>query len=308
MTPLSVLPAFLRLSGVKVVLAGNGDPAAWKCELVAATGADLALFAPDAGEKLRAAADRAGVAIIARAWREADLEGARVALLETEDDEEAERFRAAARAAGALVNVIDRPRFCDFSFGSVIERSPLVIGVSTDGAAPVFAQAVRSRIEAAFPESLRAWAQAARAWRPRFADLPQSRRRAIWLDFAERAFASVDRAPTEADCAALLQGERKGRLIVVGAGSGRAEDLTLRAVRALQAADHVIEDGAFSPELRGFGRREASVEMHAAGAGADVRASAWARVAQGETVVVLVKGDGRGADWGKAEIALGVSA
>ena len=231
-----------------------------------------------------------------------------MAVLEAEDDAEAARFRAAARAAGALVNVIDRPRFCDFSFGSIVERSPLVIGVSTDGAAPVFAQAVRARIEAAFPETLRAWAQAARDWRPRFADFSQSRRRAIWLDFAERAFASLDRAPSEADVSALLQAERPGRLIVVGTGAGRAEDLTLRAVRALQAADHVIEDGDFSPALRGLGRREASVESFPQGADAAVRASVAARVAAGAVVVALVKGDGRETPWTGAEIAPGVAA
>src|SRR5579863_5665633 len=222
MKSLSNLPVFLRLDGAKAVLAGNGEAAAWKAELLAATGAELRVFAPAPSAKLRQTADRAGLRLEPRSWRQDDLEGARVAVLEAEDDADAARFRAAARGAGALVNVIDRPFFCDFSFGSIVERSPLVIGVSTDGAAPVFAQAVRARIEAMFPESLRAWAEAARAWRPRWAELPQHQRRAIWLDFADRAFASVDRAPTEADFAAISQFARPGRLVVVGTGTGRA--------------------------------------------------------------------------------------
>lgn len=307
MNALATLPIFLRLTGVKAVLAGNGEPAAWKTELLAAARAQLALLSPDPAPKLAEAALRAGVEIVRRAWTPADFDGAVIALLETEDDGEAERFRTAARAAGALVNVIDRPKFCDFSFGSIVERSPLVIGISTDGAAPVFAQAVRAKIETLFPETLRAWALAARAWRGRFAGLEQRRRRAVWLDFADRAFASVDRAPDEADFKALSLGARPGRLVVVGTGPGTPDDLTQRAVRALQAADHVIEDGAVNPALRDLGRREATFERCPQGTTEAVRAAAAARVAAGQTVVALVPGDGRGTGWDGAEVAPGVS-
>jgi uroporphyrin-III C-methyltransferase/precorrin-2 dehydrogenase/sirohydrochlorin ferrochelatase len=307
MNSLATLPIFLRLRGVKAVLAGNGEPAAWKTELLAAAGAQLALLAPDPAPRLEEAASRAGVEIVRRAWTAADFEDATIALLEPEDDEEAVRFRAAARAAGALVNVIDRPKFCDFSFGSLVERSPLVIGISTDGAAPVFAQAIRAKIETLFPETLRDWAQAARAWRGRFSGLEQRRRRAIWLDFADRAFASVDRAPDEADFDGLSLGVRAGRLVVVGTGPGTPDDLTQRAVRALQAADHVIEDGPVNPALRDLGRREATFERWPEGANEAARAAAAARVAAGQIVVALLPGDGRGTAWAGAEVAPGVS-
>ena len=307
MNSLAVLPIFLRLAGVKAVLAGNGEPAAWKTELLAAAGADLLLVSPDPSPKLEEAARRAGVSIRRRGWLAEDFEGAVIALLEAEDDGEAERFRASARAAGALVNVIDRPKFCDFSFGSVVERSPLVIGISTAGAAPVFAQAIRAKIETMFPESLRQWARAARDWRGRFSVLEQRRRRAIWLDFADRAFASIDRAPDEADFGALSLGARAGRLVVVGTGTGDPADLTQRAVRALQAADHVIEDGPVNGALRDLGRREATFERWPDGAGEAVRADAAARVAAGAVVVALVPGDGRGTGWPGAEIAPGIS-
>jgi uroporphyrin-III C-methyltransferase/precorrin-2 dehydrogenase/sirohydrochlorin ferrochelatase len=303
MNRLANLPVFLRLAGAKAVIAGSGDAAAWKAELLAAAGAELSVYAPAPGERLR----RAGGRMTTRPWEEADLEGALIAILETQDDAEAARFRAAARRAGALVNVIDRPKFCDFSFGSVIERSPLVVAVSTDGAAPVFAQAVRARIEAMLPESLRAWAEAARSWRPRIAGFDQGRRRAIWLDFADRAFSALDRAPGEADFEELSQAARPGRLIVVGTGAGREEDMTLRGVRALQAADHVIADGPVPERLRDLGRREASFEACPNGADASVREAVAQRVAQGQTVAALVPGDGRETMWEGAEIAPGVA-
>ena len=307
MNRLANLPVFLRLAGAKAVLVGGGEAAAWKAELLAAAGARLSLFAPAPGERLRRVAGQLGLSITPRAWQAADLDAALIAVLEAEDETQAARFRAAARAAGALVNVIDRPNFCDFSFGSIVERSPLVVAVSTDGAAPVFAQAVRARIEAMLPDSLRAWAEAARAWRPRLAGFDQARRRAVWLDFADRAFADLDRGPDEADFAALSAAKWPGRLIVVGTGSGRHEDMTLRAVRALQAADHVVADGRVAASLRDLGRREASFEACPQGAGAAVRAAAAERVAAGATLVVLVAGDGRGTAWEGAEIATGVA-
>jgi len=139
MNRLANLPVFLRLAGAKAVLAGGGDAAAWKAELLAAAGAELCIFAPAPGERMRGAAERLGLSISPRTWEAADLEGALIALLEAENETEAARFRAVARRAGALVNVIDRPKFCDFSFGSIVERSPLVVAVFIDGAAPEFA-------------------------------------------------------------------------------------------------------------------------------------------------------------------------
>ena len=86
-----------------------------------------------------------------RAWAEADLAGAAIAIGGFADDEDAARFARAARAAGVPVNVIDKPQFCDFAFGAIVNRSPLVIGISTDGAAPVFGQAIRAKLEALIP-------------------------------------------------------------------------------------------------------------------------------------------------------------
>ena len=280
------------------MLAGDGEPAAWKAELLAAAGARLQVFAPHAGDRLAKVAADAGLRLEARAWTEADLEGALIALLETEDDDEAQRFAPPRARAGALVNVIDRPAFCDFSFGSIVERSPLVIGVSTDGAAPVFAQAVRSRVEAMVPET--------------FALGPGGARLATALGRVSQSAAAQSGSisptapspastapPTEADFEALSAAStRPGRLIVVGAGRGGADDLlTLRAVRALQAADHIIEDGADAAGPARLRPPGGDVRALARRRWRGGRAAAAERVAAGQTVVVLVPGDGRGTAW-----------
>jgi uroporphyrin-III C-methyltransferase / precorrin-2 dehydrogenase / sirohydrochlorin ferrochelatase len=263
--PLSRLPAFFALGGKRAVIAGGGQAAAWKAELLSAAGAAVEVFTPQAGDDIRAlvAEPPAGAIVIhERAWSASDLAGAAIAVAECDNDDEAARFAAAARGAGVPVNVIDRPAFCDFAFGAIVNRSPLVIGISTDGAAPVFGQAIRAKIEALIPSGFARWAEAARTWRPRVQALALSfrGRRSVWEKFAERAVAAPNSAPTESDFAALMTQDpasAPGSVILVGAGPGDPELLTLRAVRALQSADVILFDHLVSPEILDFARREA---------------------------------------------------
>src|SRR5262245_553797 len=154
MGPLARLPVFLSLDGRRAVLAGGSPAAAWKAELLSAAGARVEVYSTEICEELRqltADPPRGAIVIHRCLWSADILDNAAVAVGAFEDDEGAAAFAAAARAAGTPVNVIDKPAFCDFSFGAIVNRSPLVIGISTDGAAPVFAQAIRGRIEALIP-------------------------------------------------------------------------------------------------------------------------------------------------------------
>src|SRR5580698_9251788 len=155
MGPLSRLPAFFALENKRAFVAGGSQAASWKAELLSAAGARVDVFAPVADAELRALAaapPRGEVVIHERRWAASDIFGAAIAVADCVDNEEAAAFAAAARAAGVPVNVIDRPAFCDFAFGAIVNRSPLVIGISTDGAAPVFGQAIRAKIEALIPK------------------------------------------------------------------------------------------------------------------------------------------------------------
>jgi len=141
MEPLARLPVFLALEGKRAVVADNSAAAAWKAELLSAAGAQVDVYAPLPGEGMIALAaqpPRGIVTIHKRAWEAPDFAGAAIAIAGCEDDAAAARFASAARHAGVPVNVIDKPAYCDFSFGAIVNRSPLVIGISTDGAAPVF--------------------------------------------------------------------------------------------------------------------------------------------------------------------------
>ena len=268
MAALARLPIFLALDGKRAVVAGDGPPVAWKAELLSAAGADVDVFAEHPCEELRAVAaqpPRGAIALRYRAWRAADLRGAAVAVGGFDDEEQARSFARAARAAGVPVNVIDRPAYCDFSFGAIVNRSPLVIGISTDGAAPVFAQAIRTRLEAVIPRGFARWAEAARRWRPtvQSSGLSYGARRRFWQAFTGFALAHPEREPAPSDFDALLNATQAdntagiGTVTLVGAGPGDPELLTLRAVRALQSADIILIDDLVAPDILDFARREA---------------------------------------------------
>jgi len=257
--PLPSLPVFLRLAGRRAVVAGGTQGAVWKAELLAAAGAEvLVLAGHEAGARLF---DGIGATVLARGWREPDLTGAAIAIADL-PDEEARRFAAAARAAGAPVNLIDQAGLSDFTVGTIVNRAPIVIGISTDGAAPMLGQAIRSGIESLLPRGLSRWAEAARRWRPELkAALPEfADRRAFWARFVRRAWADADRAPTEADRRALLAGVEagaRGKVVLVGAGPGDPDLLTLKAARALREATVILYDDLVGPGILDLARREA---------------------------------------------------
>jgi uroporphyrin-III C-methyltransferase/precorrin-2 dehydrogenase/sirohydrochlorin ferrochelatase len=271
MEPLAKLPVFWALEGKRVVVSGGSDAAAWKAELLAACGAQVEIFAEALEPACQALLDRppthpaASLTHHRRSWTEADLIGATMAIADCEDEAKARHFFSAARAAGVPVNIIDKPDFCQFQFGSIVNRSPVVVAISTDGAAPILAQTIRRKIETLLPRGLKAWAALAQSLRERVnLSLPSSQaRRAFWERFADRVFSTTDTPEEGVGGALLADAERLagapagGRVTLVGAGPGDAELLTLKAVRALQAADVILFDDLVSADVLELARREA---------------------------------------------------
>ena len=276
------LPVFHKLAGRKVVVVGGSDVALWKRELAAAAGAEIVHLTDG--------------------WTPADLEGAALAFADMPDRDEALRFIAAARAAGAPVNIIDQTDLCDFQVGTIVNRNPVVLAISTDGAAPMLGQSIRTRIESILPLGLSAWAKAAQEWRPRvktaIADF--GARRGFWQRFTDAAWRNIDRAPADADFDALVAdtpASRVGSVTLVGAGPGDPELLTLKAVRALQNATVILYDQLVTPEVLELARREAKrLAVGKTGHGPSCSQSEINRrivelALAGETVVRLKGGD-----------------
>lgn len=299
MAPLAVLPVFFDLRGRRVVAIGGSEAATWKIELLAAAGAQVDVYAPmhERCPDLAALADR--VNLIDREWLDSDMSGAAFAVADIDEAADAEIFVTAARAAGVPYNVIDKPEFCRLQFGSIVNRSPVVVGISTAGAAPILGQAVRRRIETLLPATLTAWARLAAEIRPAvMARLPAgSRRRAFWEQLAERAFGMAAPQPGDADPARFAAAPQGGRVTLVGAGPGDADLLTIKAVRALQSADVILFDDLVSPEVLELARREARRMLVGKRAGRDscrqedINQTMLSLAQQGKHVVRLKSGD-----------------
>lgn len=268
MEELAVLPVFWKLQGRRVLLAGAGEGGAWKAELLAAAGADVDIIAEKLSHEMKSLLERGAAAGSlthhARAWTADDFDGAALALMDTEDDYEAEAFYKAAKAAKVPVNVIDNPPFCDFQFGTIVNRSPVVVSVSTDGAAPILAQAIRRKIETLLPTSLAKAGSIAKNFRAQLKQIipDASQRRNFWESFVERVFRaeeiSEDVLIKLAEGAAnQTSADGVGFVSLVGSGPGDVDLMTIKAVRVLQGADVIMYDDLSSPQILELGRREA---------------------------------------------------
>jgi uroporphyrin-III C-methyltransferase/precorrin-2 dehydrogenase/sirohydrochlorin ferrochelatase len=308
MGDLATLPVFLKLRGKLALVAGGSGGTAWKAELLAAAGAHVRLVwdEPDHETTALAADWPDQITLHRRPLDEADFADAAVAIGALEDDADGARFAAMARARGVPVNVVDKPHLCDFQFGAIVNRSPLVIGISTDGGAPPLGQAVRSMIEALLPAGFAGWARAAKAWRGRVteAGLAPADRKTFWRRFADMAMGRPAEPPCPVEREALLAAletaapeARAGQLALVGAGPGDPELLTLKAVRFLREADVILYDDLACAEALAFARREAR-KIHVGKRGGassclqtDITALAVLLASEGRKVVRLKGGD-----------------
>jgi uroporphyrin-III C-methyltransferase/precorrin-2 dehydrogenase/sirohydrochlorin ferrochelatase len=309
MAPLATLPVFYKLHGKKVLIAGGSEAAAWKAELLAAAGAEVHIHAerldPVFAELIASPPVSGSYIWHNSPWSADCFATMQIAICDAETDGEAQAFYCAARAAGVAVNVIDKPKWCEFQFGSIVNRSPAVISISTDGAAPILGQAIRRRIETLIPPALAAWAQLAQTIRNAVNErlLPGPQRRAFWESFVDRAFGAEPRQDAVEDLLRQTNEIRaggsggQGRVTLVGAGPGDAELLTLKAVRALQAADVILFDDLVSGDVLELARREAKRMLVGKRGGResckqdDINATMVALAKAGKHVVRLKGGD-----------------
>ncbi|WP_255564827.1 siroheme synthase CysG [Methylovirgula sp. HY1] len=272
MRGLASLPVFFDLAGRRALLAGGTARAAWKAELLQAAGAQVDVFCAPPGAELSALAESCpSVRLVLRHWRPEDFQGATLAIGDFQTAPEAAAFHAAARLARTPVNLIDRPELCDFQIGTIIDRSPLVIGISTKGASPVFALVLRGWLEALLPQAVKLWAGAAEVWRAKLKTraLSPRRQRRFWEVFVGKALGG--HPPEAVDFDTLLaaaesadthhhgghESASQGSVALVGAGPGDPELITLKALRVLQAADVVLYDDLVAPQIINMARREA---------------------------------------------------
>lgn len=173
-------PVFLNLRGRRVLVVGGGPVAERKIEALLEAGALVTLVSPEATPHLDDLAARGAITVSRRVFSESDMDGAVLAISATNDPAVQKRVAAAAAARNILVNTVDRPDLCDFIMPAVVRRGDVVVAISTSGASPALARALRSKIEGVVTEEVARTARILKAVRPevqsRFADEDQRRR------------------------------------------------------------------------------------------------------------------------------------
>lgn len=260
------LPLFHRLQQQSVLLVGGGEVALRKARLLAQAGARLRVVTLELHPELQKLLEQTGGDYQLRGWQPGDCKGHVLVVAATENTSLNSEVAAEARALNVPVNVVDTPALCSVIFPAIVDRSPLVVAVSSGGHAPVLARLVRARIETVLPASYGKLAGLAQKYRDavkqRFSDLQQ--RRVFWEDtlqgpVAEQVFAgNLEQAERMVqDSLAGKAAEIGGEVYLVGAGPGDPDLLTFKALRLMQQADVVLYDRLVAPEIVEMCRRDA---------------------------------------------------
>jgi uroporphyrin-III C-methyltransferase/precorrin-2 dehydrogenase/sirohydrochlorin ferrochelatase len=260
-------PAFIDLKNQPCLVVGAGEVALRKTRLLLAAGAKITVIAPAQHAEFAAMADR--IIFHQRPYQAGDEAGMRLVIAATSDSAVNTVVHAACETASILVNVVDDPDHCRFIVPSIVDRSPLMIAISSGGHAPVLARQLRARIEAWLPHGYGILARLAGDLREkvknRFAGDERARRR-FWeaaLDgvAAEKALAGDEdaaRLALESDLANATDSSlQSGAVYLVGAGPGNPDLLTFRALRLMQKADVVLYDNLVAPAILDLVRRDA---------------------------------------------------
>ncbi len=264
----SYFPIFWSTDSGTALVVGGGEAAARKTRLLVAAGARVHVIAPETVSEIDAFADEDRIRLSRRTVTEKDIIGAAIVISTTGHDSIDRYCADIAHAHGVKVNVVDRPDLSSFIVPSIVDRSPILVAISSAGTSPVLARKIREKIEAALSPNLGRLAEFASTLRQTVAHRLKDgrKRRLFWESFLDSHGAEdvlVGDHEGGLRIAETLIGtfseDRKveGRVTLIGAGPGAADLLTLRALRALQQADIIIYDALVGPDVLDLARRDA---------------------------------------------------
>lgn len=260
------LPLFHNLRGSRVLVVGGGEIALRKSRLLADAGAVLRVVAPQIESQLRELVLGSGGELMLRGYQEADLDGCTLIIAATDDEPLNAQVSSDAKRRCVPVNVVDAPALCSVIFPAIVDRSPLVIAVSSGGDAPVLARLIRAKLETWIPSTYGQLAGLAARFRAQvkglYPDVQQ--RRAFWEEVFQGPIADRQLAGQGEEAERLLIEKvngappyAPGEVYLVGAGPGDPDLLTFRALRLMQQADVVLYDRLVAPAILELCRRDA---------------------------------------------------
>jgi len=264
---MQLYPLFADLRERHVLVVGGGDVAARKTAMLLKAGAKVTVGAPLLTPELREWVRQGRIAYRAGNYQPEWLEGMWLAIAATRSRPLNARVAADGHARQRLVNVVDDAALSSFQVPALIDRSPLLVAISSNGAAPMLARRLRERIESLLDPAFASLLQLAQRYRARIrarhADLAARRRFYDWLHDGPIHALLRAAQPAQAErrlLAALATHENSatmGSVALVGAGPGDPGLLTLRALRALNEADVILHDALISEEVLDLARRDA---------------------------------------------------
>lgn len=262
------LPIFYKLQARPVLLVGGGQVALRKVKLLLRAGAHIRLVSKEVDAELLELLSGEEHEIFQRAYQSSDVERVHLIIAATNERELNALISADASAKNIPVNVVDQPDLCSFIFPSIVDRSPLVIAVSSGGKSPVLTRLLRARLETFLPSAYGALAEFLGSFRNKvklqISDF--SLRMRFWEKVINGPVAELFMAGKSAQAEALLESmlEKKpeeevvqGEVYLVGAGPGDPDLLTFRALRLMQQADIVLYDRLVSRQILNMTRQDA---------------------------------------------------
>ena len=261
-------PAFLNLKNKSCLLVGGGSVASRKAESLLAAGARLTVVAPELDLKLKQQADAGRITHRAGRFRPTDVIGHWLVVNASGDTNVSKKVFDAANDAGIFCNSVDDTTRCSYVSPAIIDRSPVVVAVSSGGTAPLLARKIRAQIEMILPIRLGQLAALASGWRDRVKNRIDNLlgRRRFWEQVFDGAVSDDvlggRMQAARRNIASLLDtttrpGKQEGEAWLVGAGPGDPGLLTMRALQLMQRADVVVHDRLVSEEVLSLARRDA---------------------------------------------------
>jgi uroporphyrin-III C-methyltransferase/precorrin-2 dehydrogenase/sirohydrochlorin ferrochelatase len=264
------LPIFFQIKHRPCLVVGGGSIAARKVALLRKAQANVTVVSPELCGELQTLKDDGLIQHVAREFVENDLEMCVLVIAATDQAVVNESVSELANQLRLPVNVVDNPDLCSFIMPSIIDRSPVVIAVSTGGSSPVLARLIRTKLEGSIPAAYGRLAKLVESFRDKvkvaFPNVES--RRGFWEKIlegtvAEMVFSGHDNdAEQMLDKAIVEQSETPnipGEVFLVGAGPGDPDLLTFRALRLMQQADVVVYDRLVSPAIMEMVRRDAEI-------------------------------------------------
>ena len=261
-------PLFLDARKLNVLIVGAGEVAARKLELIMKTPATITVVAPWVCDTVKQLAQNEKVTLIEREFENSDLTHKDMVFIATDKGDVNQHIHDLARANKVLVNVVDNTPLCQFITPSIVDRSPIVIAMSSGGVAPVLLRYLRQKLETVLPANLSRLGAFSEKFRDKVKQTLNgvTARRYFWEDvldgdIAEMVEKGQDKKADDAFELALQAAAQdkkvEGQVYLVGAGPGDPDLLTFRALRLMQKADVVVYDRLVSPQILELVRRDA---------------------------------------------------